>query len=364
MQEDNLEKSPAADSCSQRDTEDTGPDLSASISANLSAIRSKVANTEPQTKSDKEAESPDKEANVQPTPNPPMVPSFPYPCPPADYAAVYGPWPGNTFNPGCNPVLDFHAQYYQACAGWGHPTVPPPGMLAMPPPGTLGSSQAYPATSLHAVPAVGTTLSSSVANPGVSSDISPATSATVMASANPVVSTNTNTSSAHAESVDSGLPGPQTEAKEVEKLEEEPPPEPDAEPASSSVNPMKAGPQPAHFASAPSKTMLRKVKYERVNMHDLPASLPAPPTAGMAGPQYLSQEEVYGYQPKKPLSEAEALKRWPNQFSKQSTESELEPPGLKPVSLPFASSLIQNKELSSTTNDFVTFDPNKPPPCT
>ena len=51
-------------------------------------------------------------------------------------------------------------------------------------------------------------------------------------------------------------------------------------------------PQPAHYSSAPSKVKVQKVPYERVHLHQLPLTLPAPPTEDRV-PRYRAQDSAH-----------------------------------------------------------------------
>ena len=143
------------------------------------------------------------------------------------------------------------------------------------------------------------------------------------------------------------------------------------------------GPQPAHYGAAPSGPKPKQPKYERIFVHDLPPTLPLPPTAGSAGAQYPSQEEVIGprrrKEPSSELAENTAIRNWYRQFDQQRTKpppvktsdggSAHEPDDkkqlLKPKNIPFASPYIQTSDASSNVVEDPAakeFDPSKPPP--
>ena len=138
-------------------------------------------------------------------------------------------------------------------------------------------------------------------------------------------------------------------------------------------------PQPAHYSSAPSGPQPKMPKYERIFLHDLPPTLPLPPTAGSAATQYPSQEEVIGPKRRKEPNEKDAIRNWFRQFDQQqqtkaaasamsetglksdSSNSQL----LKPKNIPFASPYIQTNDASVKVSDDPAakeFDPSKPPP--
>jgi hypothetical protein len=155
-----------------------------------------------------------------------------------------------------------------------------------------------------------------------------------------------------------------------------------------------AAPQPAHYASAPSLPQPKPAKYERVFLHDLPPTLPAPPTVGSASTQqYPSQEEVIGprrKQERKEIDEQAAIKNWYRQFDKTWRASHVSTPNassveslqfekkekdvvskdgqnvpLKPKSIPFASPYIQMKDTAKTAEEDLAaakFNPSVPPP--
>lgn len=160
-----------------------------------------------------------------------------------------------------------------------------------------------------------------------------------------------------------------------------------------------AAPQPAHYSSSPSLPQPKQPKYERVFLHDLPPTLPAPPVAGSsASLQYPSQEEVIGprrKQERRELDEQAAIKNWYRQFDKnyratqvagagaaapaglasaslpsQKNDQEHQTGGvqtvlLKPKSIPFASPYIQLKDGADKDMEeraAAEFDPSRPPP--
>jgi len=151
-------------------------------------------------------------------------------------------------------------------------------------------------------------------------------------------------------------------------------------------------PLPAHFSSAPSKPQLKKAKYEAIHLHELPPSLPAPPTSDYV-PQYPSQEEILGPSRRRDqprvISEGAAIKSWYRQFDNKSSRAvSSNPLGshvggiddstkpnakvttaelslLKPKNIPFASRYIQNErttEKSAMELATAEYDPSKPPP--
>jgi len=143
------------------------------------------------------------------------------------------------------------------------------------------------------------------------------------------------------------------------------------------------GPQPAHYGAAPSGPKPKQPKYERIFVHDLPPTLPLPPTAGSAGAQYPSQEEVIGprrrKEPSSELAEKTAIRNWYRQFDQQRTkprpvktsdagsahETDDKKQLLKPKNIPFASPYIQTSDASSNVVEDPAakeFDPSKPPP--
>jgi hypothetical protein len=149
---------------------------------------------------------------------------------------------------------------------------------------------------------------------------------------------------------------------------------------------LAAAPQPAHFSAGPSLPQANRMpRYERVFVHDLPPTLPAPPMVGASPVQYPSQEEVIGPRRRKDqqqvheLSEKEAIKNWQRQFDqrrltattaalvrKQDSSTSAAEVTLKPKNIPFASPYIQT-DVGSTDeskDDLAAkeFDPSKPPP--
>lgn len=140
-----------------------------------------------------------------------------------------------------------------------------------------------------------------------------------------------------------------------------------------------SGPQPAHYSSAPSGPQAKMPKYERIFLHDLPPTLPLPPTSGSSNAQYPSQEEVIGPKRRKEphkLTEKDAIRNWYRQFDPKQTkpvvptsagslESDSKTQLLKPKNIPFASPYIQTHDASSKAMDdpaVKEFDPSKPPP--
>jgi len=145
------------------------------------------------------------------------------------------------------------------------------------------------------------------------------------------------------------------------------------------IGPDNPGPQPAHYSSAPSAPQAKMPKYERIFLHDLPLTLPLPPTAGSSNAQYPSQEEVIGpKRGKEPheLAQKDSIRNWYRQFDQKrtkpvlpTTEGTLESDDknqlLKPKNIPFASPYIQANDTSCKVMDDPAakeFDPSKPPP--
>ena len=122
-------------------------------------------------------------------------------------------------------------------------------------------------------------------------------------------------------------------------------------------------PQPAHFAAAPAKPQPQKRHYQRVNLHELPACLPAPPTAGVAAAEYPSQEIFIPTKQhiREPRTEKDEIKHWQKQFQYSGAKTEHTIPRTK--NIPFPAPNIQKKDDCSDVfakgNDF---DPTIPPP--
>ena len=129
------------------------------------------------------------------------------------------------------------------------------------------------------------------------------------------------------------------------------------------------GPQPAHFSSGPMKPQVPTTRYERVNLHELPMELPAPPTAHNI-PAYPSQEVVIGAcsktneekAVKRPFNEDQAIKQWQRQFY---GPGKMESSSHKADKIPFKLPYVQSENKTEMSNDPASkFDPSKPPPDT
>lgn len=132
-------------------------------------------------------------------------------------------------------------------------------------------------------------------------------------------------------------------------------------------------PQPAHYSSAPMKPQPKGPKYEAVNLHEIPLTLPAPPSAGCV-PHYPSQEEVIASNrtASHVKSEQSAIKQWQQQFDRQfraphaasGFSQKPSETSLRPKSIPFASPYIQKQDAGKIEDDEAAslFDPAKPPP--
>ena len=139
--------------------------------------------------------------------------------------------------------------------------------------------------------------------------------------------------------------------------------------------PTVAAPQPAHYSSAPARPQPKGPKYDPVYIHEVPLTLPAPPTAGLLV-QYPSQEEVMGAKKSKgEVSEQDEIRSWHRQFnsraSKMDSARTTTSSGasnsaslLKPDHIPFASPYIQKVDGEHSKEDKAAaeFDPQKPPP--
>ena len=110
-----------------------------------------------------------------------------------------------------------------------------------------------------------------------------------------------------------------------------------------------------------------KQQYERVNLHQLPSSLPTPPTAGSTL-QYPSQEDVFGARDggKRPKSDNDLHRQWSRQFDGRlqqpqnnvtSSTSTLD--HIKTANIPFVSPFVQKSNDSKATEEF---DSSEPPP--
>ena len=132
---------------------------------------------------------------------------------------------------------------------------------------------------------------------------------------------------------------------------------------------MSKAPQPAHFSAAPQKAEPRRsqVKYQRVNLYDIPDELPAP-IASNNVPEYPSMQEILGSRSEKnkpPLNEEKQIKAWHRQFQggqKSNTRSDGGIERVKHANIPFVSPYVQSKEDTTDRKNEVAFDPSKPPP--
>ncbi len=136
-------------------------------------------------------------------------------------------------------------------------------------------------------------------------------------------------------------------------------------------------PQPVHYVSGPMKPQAKKPRYERVNMHEVPLTLPMPPTVGKAPCPYPSQEEVHGPWKHddslgtnpgvshKARHEQSSEKNWQKQFQYHGgTNKSSSLANLKPDSIPFASPYIRKQDNDVAKQDKIEaeFDPSRPPP--
>ena len=132
-----------------------------------------------------------------------------------------------------------------------------------------------------------------------------------------------------------------------------------------------AAPQPAHFSAAPTKSVTtRRPHYQRVNLHELPAQLPAPPSVANI-PEYPSQEVVIDSKQSKGVrTEKDDIRHWQRQFQfNESRNPTLKAQGqgsrgLKTANIPFPAPNVQKKDGDDEKELFPTveFDPSKPPP--
>ena len=138
-------------------------------------------------------------------------------------------------------------------------------------------------------------------------------------------------------------------------------------------------PQPAHYSQAPMKPQPKGPKYQTVNAHEIPLTLPEPPSTNFV-PHYPSQEEVIALKKatKGERSEQATIKDWYRQFDHRhrapsgvdgASKLPLKPSAatlLRPSTIPFASRYIQRetKQDKQSTEDSAAaiFDPDKPPP--
>ena len=124
--------------------------------------------------------------------------------------------------------------------------------------------------------------------------------------------------------------------------------------ATSIQQPLEAAPQPAHYTSAPKKPQPKQGHYERVNMHQVPMSLPVPPIIGQEV-KYPSMESVFGKTPAR--REEDGINYWKRQYGASQPKG-----GAAASKIPFPAPNIQKK--TSTTGDsaIADFDLSKPPP--
>ena len=94
-----------------------------------------------------------------------------------------------------------------------------------------------------------------------------------------------------------------------------------------------------------------KPRYERVHLHQVPLTLPAPPSAGHM-PHYPSQEDVH--QTKRDNQE-DSVKHWYKQYS----DNKVKP---STTNIPFPSPYVQSEASKNDIFETAGFDPSKPPP--
>ena len=127
------------------------------------------------------------------------------------------------------------------------------------------------------------------------------------------------------------------------------------------VHPLSA-PQPAHIAARPMRPQVRRQpRYEKVNIHELPGSLPAPPTEGSTQ-HYPSQEEVFDKKTPSTVhrTEENQVRHWQRQFGHQAQRVVGNTNKLK--NIPFPAPFVQKKVDEKTSLEKVEYDPTKPPP--
>ena len=95
-----------------------------------------------------------------------------------------------------------------------------------------------------------------------------------------------------------------------------------------------------------------KPRYERVHLHQVPLTLPAPPSAGHM-PHYPSQEDVH--QTKRDNQEKDSVKHWYKQYS----DNKVKP---STANIPFPSPYVQSESSEKDMFETTGFDPSKPPP--
>ena len=124
--------------------------------------------------------------------------------------------------------------------------------------------------------------------------------------------------------------------------------------ASSTHQPPEAAPQPAHYTSAPKKPQPKKGHYERVNMHQVPMSLPVPPIIGQEV-KYPSMESVFGKTPAR--REEDGINYWKRQYGASQPKG-----GAAASKIPFPAPNIQKKTPTTGDSAIADFDLSKPPP--
>ena len=127
------------------------------------------------------------------------------------------------------------------------------------------------------------------------------------------------------------------------------------QPTASSI-PQPPAPQPAHYTSAPQKPQPKQGHYERVNMHQVPLSLPLPPIIGQEV-TYASQESIFGKKPEK--REEDGIKYWKQQFGGSQPNA-----GAAGSRIPFPAPNVKRKAVASDGAAVADFDLSKPPPST
>ncbi len=128
-----------------------------------------------------------------------------------------------------------------------------------------------------------------------------------------------------------------------------------------------SGPQPAHYSSGPTKVQRSCTpRYQRIHLHKLPASLPAPPTATNV-PSYPSMDDAHGTRTEA-QKEQFSVKNWFRQYnySTATTQSKSAQVAVdrasKASNIPFPAPYVQKKDTSTDPFPQVEFDPSKPPP--
>ena len=127
------------------------------------------------------------------------------------------------------------------------------------------------------------------------------------------------------------------------------------QPTASSI-PQPPAPQPAHYTSAPQKPQPKQGHYERVNMHQVPLSLPLPPIIGQEV-TYASQESIFGKKPEK--REEDGIKYWKKQFGGSQPGA-----GAAGIQIPFPAPNVKRKVVVNDGAAVTDFDLSKPPPST